>query len=400
MKKIIAIFWKDARVRFSGFSELLFFIILPIFFTFLLAGGTPSGDEDQRIRLLVVDEAQTALSAQLIAELDDSTVVRPQVVTRAAADDQFSQRRASVVFTLPAGLDVAALQAETASVSLRQQPNDLNATVAIRAIQTALRQVSNAVSAANNAVQQRETIAPFASTAEKAAYFEQSLQNARQLQQDAPQRVTVREATTPAEDEIEYDPRANTSAGQLITWVFIPLFGISELFAYERATGTLRRLLTTPTRKATYLMGTILGQVLVALIQMLLLISFGILVMNLNWGRDSLALALMLLTSALAAAAIGTAMGAFVKTSGQANGLSIMAGMVMALMGGCWYPLELFPQSIQTFVKILPTTWAMQGMLDLVLRGRGLIDILPEAGILLGFAALFFVIGIWRFKYE
>ena len=93
-------------------------------------------------------------------------------------------------------------------------------------------------------------------------------------------------------------------------------------------------------------------------------------------------------------------MGTFVKTGGQANGLSILAGMVMALMGGCWYPLELFPPAIQSAVRILPTTWAMQGLLDLALRGKGIVDILPEAGVLLGFAGLFFVIGVWRFRFE
>ena len=89
----------------------------------------------------------------------------------------------------------------------------------------------------------------------------------------------------------------------------------------------------------------------------------------------------------LAAAAFGTTMGTFIKTEGQASGLSIMFGMVFALMGGCWYPLELFPPAIQNAVKVLPTTWAMQGMLDLVLRGGGLPDVLPEAAVLLGFAA-------------
>jgi ABC-2 type transport system permease protein len=77
-----------------------------------------------------------------------------------------------------------------------------------------------------------------------------------------------------------------------------------------------------------------------------------------------------------------------------------MLGMVMALMGGCWYPLELFPASVQHAVKALPTTWAMQGLLDLVLRARPWTAILPEAGVLLGFAAAFFFVGIWRFRYE
>ena len=399
MKKLFVIAWKDAIIRFASPWELVFFIVLPVVFTYLMAGGTPSGDSDPRIRLLVVDEAQTSISAQIIAELNKSTAVRPEVATRASAEEQFNQRRASTLFIIPAGLDVAALQAGTATVDLRQQPNNINATVAGRAIQTALRRVSSAIGAANNAVSQREKRQPFASEAEKKAYFDQSLKTAQELQATAPERVTVIQGATP-EQHVDWDPRANSSAGQLITWVFIPLFGISELFAYERSQGTLRRLLTTPTRKATYLLGTIAGQVAMALVQMLLLVLFGILVMKLSWGREPAGLAVMLFASALAAAAIGTTMGTFVKTGGQANGLSIMAGMVMALMGGCWYPLELFPAAIQTAVKILPTTWAMQGMLDLVLRGRGLVDVLPEAGVLLGFAALFFAIGVWRFRYE
>lgn len=398
MKKILAIAWKDAIIRFASSSELLFFIVLPIVFTFLLAGGTPSGDQDPRIRLLVVDEAHTAISQQMVDELKSSTAVRPEVVTRAEAQSQFDDRRASAVFMIPAGVDLASLQNDSAEVELLQQPNNINATVAERAILTAIRSVSSSISAAQNAVSVREAKQPFASDVEKQTYFQSSLELSQKIQKEAPDRVTVVEGNTP--DEVDYDPRANSSAGQLITWVFIPLFGISALFAYERQQGTLRRLLTTPSRKATFLLGTISGQVAMALVQMLLLVGFGILVMKLNWGREPLALFIILLASALAAAAFGTTMGTFIRTEGQANGLSTMFGMVFALMGGCWYPLELFPPAIQNVVKVLPTTWAMQGMLDLVLRGGGLPDVLPEAGVLLAFAAIFFSVGVWRFRYE
>ena len=398
MKKIFAIAWKDAIIRFASSSELLFFIILPIVFTFLLAGGTPSGDEDPRIALSVVDEAQTPISQQIITELENSTAVRPELTTREEAQSQFDDRRAEVIFIIPAGIDIKSLKSGSAQVELLQQPNNINATVAERAVLTAIRRVSSSVSAAQNAVKQRASIQAFASDEEKQAYFQSSLELAQKIQKDAPERVSV--VTGNTQDQVDYDPRANSSAGQLITWVFIPLFGISALFAYERQQGTLRRLLITPSNKATFLLGTISGQVAMALVQMLLLVGFGILVMKLNWGREPLALFVILFTSALAAAAFGTTMGTFIKSEGQANGLSIMFGMVFALMGGCWYPMELFPPTIQNIVKILPTTWAMQGMLDLVLRGGGLLDILPEAGVLVGFAVLLFSVGVWRFRYE
>lgn len=398
MKKILAIAWKDAIIRFASSSELLFFIILPVVFTFLLAGGTTGGADDARIRLLVVDEAKTPVSEQIIAELERSTAVRPETTSREEAQKQFDERRASTIFIIPAGVDAESLQGGTAEVELLKQPNNINATVVERAVLTAIRRVSSAIGAANNAVLQREAKQAFVSDAERQAYFESSLKMAQSIQNETPERVAVVQGATP--DQVEYDPRANSSAGQLITWVFIPLFGISALFAYERQQGTLRRVLTTPTRKATYLFGTISGQVVIALIQMTLLILFGIFVMKLGWGREPLALFILLAASALAAAAFGTSMGTFVKTESQAGGLSTMFGMVFALMGGCWYPLELFPPVVQNAVRILPTTWAMEGLLDIVLRGGGVAEILPEAGVLVGFAAVFFSVGVWRFRYE
>lgn len=397
MKKIFAIAWKDATIKFTNKSEWLFFLILPITFTFLIAGGVPSGDGDNRIRLLVVDEAQTSISQQIIAELENSTAVRTEIVAREEAESQFKDRRASVVFIIPAGIDIESLQNGSAEVELFQQPNNLNATIAERAVLTAIRRVSSSISAAQNAVNVREAIQPFASDAEKQIYFEYSLEMAQSIQADAPERVTVIEGTP---DRVDYDPRTNTSAGQLITWVFIPLFGISALFASERQGGTLLRLLTTPARKTTFLLGTISGQVGMALIQMFLLIGFGILVMKLNWGREPIALFVLLFAAALAAAAFGTTLGTFIKSAGQAVGLSVMFGMLFAMMGGCMYPLELFPPAVQNAVRILPTTWAMEGMLDLGLRGGGLMEILPEAGVLLGFAAVFFAVGVMRFRYE
>jgi ABC-2 type transport system permease protein len=397
MKKIFALAWKDTRMRFTGWSEWLFFLVLPIVFTLVLAGGT-GGSKDNRVRLVVVDQARSSLSADLVTALENSQAVRPDLLTLSQAETQFSQRSASVLLIIPAEFNLANLEKGQLQLELRQQPNNMNAMVAQRAVLSVISRVGSAADIANASTTRAEQIRPFASAADRQAYFSAGLKQAQTLISSAPSRITELQGAT--KDPIHYDPRTNSSAGQLITWVFVPLLGISAMFAYERQKGTLRRLLTTPTRKSTYLLGTILGQVLTALVQMLLLIGFGIFVMKLNWGSQPLALAVMMVSSALAAAALGATLGTFVKSEGQASGLSVMAGMVMALLGGCWYPLEMFPQVVQNIVKILPTTWAMRGLLDIVLRGQGLVSILPDAGILLVFAAVFFGIGVLRFKYE
>ena len=74
MNKIFAIAWKNARLRFSGPSEWLFFLILPIIFTLVLAGGTGNSG-DARIPLAVVDQAGTPLAAKLVDVLAKSGTV-------------------------------------------------------------------------------------------------------------------------------------------------------------------------------------------------------------------------------------------------------------------------------------------------------------------------------------
>ena len=397
MNKILAIIRKDIRLRFAGPSEWLFFLILPVAFTLILAGGT-AGAGDARIRLLIVDQANTSLSAELIAALGKSEAIRPQVAPLATAESEFSQRRMSAVLIIPAAFDVPQLRAGVAELELRQQPNNLNTLIAYRAITAVISRLGSAAEIAESSTAEAERIRPFESAAARQAYFDASLAAAQTSLARSPARVAVVAGT--AKDQIEYDAAASSSAGQMITWVFIPLLGISGMFAYERQKGTLRRLLTTPTRRPTYLLGTISGQVAAALVQMLLLVGFGAIVLHLDWGQSPAALAAMLLTSTLAAAALGTTLGTFVKTEAQAGGLSMMLGMVMALLGGCWYPIELFPPFVQTAAKVLPTTWAMQGMLDIVMRGEGLAGVLLPATVLVGFAAVFFVIGVWRFRYE
>lgn len=397
MKKLFAIAWKDIRLRFTGPTEWLFFLILPIIFTLVLAGGT-GGSTDARIRLVVADEAGSPLSSQLIASLSDSATVRPDVQSRAEADSQFEGRRVSAELVIPAGFDMTHLLQGPVQVELRQQPNNINALAAYQAVMTEVNRIASRVSIANASVAAAEQARPFATAADREAYFAASLAAAESALAQAPERLTTTRGATA--DQVEYDPRANSSAGQLITWVFIPLLGISGMFAYERQKGTLRRLLTTPTRRATFLQGTILGQVASALVQMLLLVGFGITVMRLNWGHSPAALALILVASALAAAALGTLLGALTRTEGQAGGLSWLLGMLMALLGGCWYPAELFPQFVRTAAKALPTTWAMEGMLNIVLRGQGLAGVLLPAAVLLGMAGVFFAVGIARFKYE
>jgi len=397
MKKFFAIFIKDTLIRFTSPVEWAFFLILPIFFTFLIGGGTAQ-NQDSRAFFYVVDLAQSPLSTALINELEMSSSVRPGLASYDKAISEFEDNQVTAVLIIPLDFTLETLQAGNSTVELRQQPNNLSAFAIQQGVNTALTRVSSAVDIASISTAQAEAIRPFPSEEERQAYFDNALSVAYTQIEEAPQRLSEVQAATA--DPIPYDSNANSAAGQMITWVFIPLIGLSAMLAMERQIGTLRRIFVTPTTKTTYIAGTVLGQVLTAVVQMSLLIGFGVLVLKLNWGHAPAATALVVVTSTLAAAALGTMLGTFVKTETQGNSISMMIGMVMAMMGGCWYPIELFPGVIRTAAQALPTYWAMQGMLDILVRGQGMSGVLLESGILLGFALIFFMIGALRFRYE
>ena len=50
--------------------------------------------------------------------------------------------------------------------------------------------------------------------------------------------------------------------------------------------------------------------------------------------------------------------------------------------------------------KFIPHAHALLGYDALLIQGKGLVDVLPEVGILLGFALVFMLVAAWRFKYE
>jgi ABC-2 type transport system permease protein len=399
MRALLAIARKDLLVRFSSRSEWLFFLILPLAFTAIVGGGFSFGsDDDPRLPLPVVDEDRSNLSAALLADLAESKTVR--VIAQSRSDIEDGDTAAALV--IPAAFGASLEAGMPGILQLVSAPGEIDALAVGEAVRESAARVGLSLAAASASLAEAERRRPFADEAERQAYFEEGFRLAQEARANSPERLRLTLAAEAARRSglASYNQAAQASAGGIITWVFIPLLGISAMFAYERTSGTLRRLVTTPVSRSTFLLGTIGGQSLTALGQITLLVVFSVAVFQVPWGQSPAALAVVMVAFVLSSAALGTTLGTFVRSEAQASGLSIMLGMVLSLLGGCWYPIELFPPAVQTAVHIFPTTWAMQAMTDITMRGQGLVQILPEAAVLLGFALVFFIVGVVRFRYE
>jgi ABC-2 type transport system permease protein len=399
MKQILAIAWKDTLVRFSSRAEWLFFLILPVAFSLVLNAAS-SSQGDSRIPLLVVDQDGGELARDLIRVLSESKTVAVKETDFADAGKKFRNRQAPAMLVIPDGLEAAQAGGQNVQLEFTEAAGSTDAMAARQAVQAALGVWGRTLAVAGISTSAAAEIRPFADAAAQDAYFQAAKEKAQAQFADQPERIVVTEPAATAEAQDFWSPATQANAGELITWVFIPLLGISSLFASERRIGTMRRLFSAPVPKGIYLLGTIAGQLATALVQMFVLAGFGTLLLGVAWWREPAATLAMFLAFGLAGVAFGTMMGTFVKTQAQSSGLSIALGMSLSLLGGCWYPLELFPGAVQKIVHVLPTTWAMQGMNEIVLRGNGLAAVLPDAGVLLVFAGVFFAVGLLRFRYE
>ena len=396
MAKLFGIIKKDIRLYFASPISLVFFIVLPVMFTVVLAFAT--GGFGGEIVLSYVDQANTPLSANLVQLIQEGDGLKTRGIDLVTAQSQFAEGNLDAYLVIPADFNTETLLNGSLSVQFFQQPNRTSSQTIYRALRLALTKLTSSQAKLRSVMQTYQTLHPEVSAAELENLTDQ-LSSEIQLEiANAPSRLT--ESVSQKGDEVIYDPVTSSSAGQLITWVFIPLVGLSGAMAYERQQGTLKRLLTTPTSRLTYFSATILGQVLISLAQVFLLMIFGALVLKAPWLDRPLPTFLLLLAFALASAGLGAFFGSLVNTESQASGISSSIGMIFALLSGAWFPIELFPKVMQNTSKIFPTYWGMQGLKDILISNKPIAEILPTVGILLGFAVLFLSLGLIFFKTE
>jgi ABC-2 type transport system permease protein len=107
-----------------------------------------------------------------------------------------------------------------------------------------------------------------------------------------------------------------------------------------------------------------------------------------------------MLVFTLAATALGLALATLVRTSEQAGNIALLMAMILAPIGGAWWPMEIVPDVMKTVGHISPTAWAMDAFQEMMFYDGGVIDILPMVGVLLAMAVVFFAFGVWNFEYE
>jgi len=163
---------------------------------------------------------------------------------------------------------------------------------------------------------------------------------------------------------------------------------------YERSQKRISRLVAAPVSVPEIFMGKMLGRMLQPILQGGLLIAAGVTIFGVNLGDHPLALVPVILCFAFFCGALGLLFGVLFRTEQQVSGFGILATMLLAALGGCWWPLEVAPQTFKTIALFTPSYWALQGLHDVMSFGKSWSDVLPECAVIAAFGVVLTAIAI------
>ncbi|GAB4553271.1 MAG: ABC transporter permease [Anaerolineae bacterium] len=230
-----------------------------------------------------------------------------------------------------------------------------------------------------------------------AAFYQKVFDGANALWETDPIQVTITWTTVTGTATGSGFGQSAPGIGSM--FVMINALVLLQVFITERQRWTLQRLQMMPVSRAGILAGKLLGQYLMGLITFAIMIVAGAL-LGVKWG-DPLGVLAVVLIFTLCVTALGLMLSTFFKTVGQAAGMTTLIPMILAPLGGAWWSLDLMPQAMQTVGRIIsPIAWSQEAFSKMIFYGDGLVDILPQLGVLLIFTAVYFAIGVLRFRLD
>jgi len=174
--------------------------------------------------------------------------------------------------------------------------------------------------------------------------------------------------------------------GNLVMFLMMNLliFGGSSVAA-ERRNGVIRRLMVHPVTRLELVMGKIYGLMLLGVAQIVFFLAVGKFLFHVNLGANLPGVALVLIVFAWVAGSLGVLVGSLTAAEDRVAGICVLASLLMAALGGCWWPLEIGPPALKTVALCLPTGWALAALHQLISFGADLGMVWVPLLVLVGF---------------
>ncbi len=189
-----------------------------------------------------------------------------------------------------------------------------------------------------------------------------------------------------------------TLPAYLTMFVFFAAALSAEAIARERQGQTLERLLSNGVRRESIIVGKFVGVAFRGLLQLAVLWTVGILAFGIDLGVSPIAVILVSVLMAVTSAAFGVMLASFITDIKASATAGVLVSLTLAPIGGCWWPLFITPEWMQSLAKLTPHGWANGAFNKLMLFGAEFGDVSQELIALPAFGVAFLVIALWKFR--
>jgi ABC-2 type transport system permease protein len=165
----------------------------------------------------------------------------------------------------------------------------------------------------------------------------------------------------------------------------------------DRHRGILSRILFSSASVTQLWGGKFLARLIMGLLQAFLLIFTGLLFFRLNLGNTFLS-SLNILFFSVTMASLSIFIGSVFNKEDVIVGISVFVANFFAALGGCWWPIEVVPQTFRHIGMISPAYWAMDAFHRVIFFKGGFGDILVNLLVLMVFTLLFTIPAVKFFK--
>ncbi len=195
---------------------------------------------------------------------------------------------------------------------------------------------------------------------------------------------------------VQFDILAYMAPGMALMFLMYTVsYGGRSILA-ERSQGTLPRLLVSPTSSSQVLGGKVLGIFLTGVAQVGILILASSLFFGVKWG-DAAGLVVLILAAVFGATGWGMLITAISRTPGQVGSIGSALMLIFGILGGSFINLDQMPAWVQTFSKITPNSWGLDGFTTLALGGS-LSNLMEPISALLIMGAVLFGLAVVLFN--
>ena len=167
-------------------------------------------------------------------------------------------------------------------------------------------------------------------------------------------------------------------------------------FLRERSQGTLERLMASPLRRGEIVVGYMLGFTVLALVQAVEVLLFSLYVLKVHNQGNVLLIFTFEILMALSAVNLGIFLSMFARTEFQAVQFIPLVIVPQVLLSGILFPVSTEPGPLQYVSNVLPLTYAVNGLRDVMLKGADLTwsTLQLDVGVVAGFCVLVIIAGI------